>query len=165
MTEFFALENPLLWVTVAFVGLFVLFGRRMSAAASAALDKRSAAIDSELQQAAQLRADAEAVLADYTQRSARSLKDAESIIAAAHAQAEALVASAEADIKIAMEKRLEQMGRRLDDEENFALTQVRNHVVDITIAAAKSLVADHFRTMSGEEMVRFVISDFDRKMH
>ncbi len=165
MEEFFALENPLLWVTVAFVVLFALFGRKMVRGAGSALDKRSEKIDAELKQAAALRAEAEALLAEYTQKSLASVKEAEAIIMAAHKQADGMIANAEAELKASMEKRIEQMNKRLADEEKAALTQVRNHVVDITIAAAKSLVADHFRTMSGDEMVRFVVSDFDRKMH
>lgn len=165
MSEFFALENPLLWVTLAFVALPALWGRKLVRAVNGGLDTRSAKIDSELKQAAALRAEAEALLADYTQKSIVSVKESEAIVASARAQAVALVINAEAEVKAAMEKRLEQVNKRLQDEEKLALAQVRNHVVDITIAAAKSLVAEHFKTMSGDEMVRFVVSDFDRKMH
>lgn len=165
MSEFFALENPLLWVTLSFVAIVAVFGRKIARAAGVALDKRSEKIDSDLQQAAALRAEAEALLADYTQKSLASVREAESIVASARAQATAMIVNAEAELKASMEKRIEQMNKRLQDEEKAALAQVRNHVVDITIAAAKSLVADHFKTMSGDEMVRFVVSDFDRRVH
>ncbi len=165
MSEFFALGNPLLWVTLSFASIFILFGRKIVRAAADALDKRSSTIDADLKQAAALRAEAEALLADYTKKSLASAREAEEIVASARAQAVQMVVNAEAELKLAMEKRLEQVNKRLQDEEKMALAQVRNHVVDITIAAAKSLVADHFRTMSGDEMVRFVVNDFDRKMH
>jgi F-type H+-transporting ATPase subunit b len=159
------LQDPRLWILIAFIATFVLFGRKLTRAGAKALDARSAKIAAELEQAEAIRAEAEALLASYTQKSKDSLREAEAIIAEARKQAEAMIANAEAQTKDHMQKRIEQMNKRLDDEEKLALEQVRNHVVDITIAAAKSLVSDHFRTMSGDEMVRYVVTDMERQIH
>lgn len=159
------LHEPLLWVTVAFVTFLVLFSGRLKQILVKALDARAAKIAAELEQAQLLRKEAEALKERYQQKLRESVKEAESIITEARAQAARMVSNAEAEIKELLEQRLQQMSERIDQQEQSALDEVRDHIVDITIAAAKSLIIQHFDGISSEQMVRQVIADLDRKVH
>lgn len=159
------IHEPLLWVTMAFVTFFVLFGGKLKAVASKALDTRAAKIASELDQAASLRLEAEAIKENYQKKLRESVKEAEGIIAEARAQSARMVNNAETDIKDMLERRMQQMMERIDQQEQHAFDEVRDHVVDITIAAAKSLIIQHFDGITSDQMVRHVLTDLDRKVH
>ena len=79
------LTNSRTWVAVAFVLFFVLFGKMLWKALASMLDSRSAAVRSELEEAARLRREAEAMLKDAEKRRADALSEAQ--IAAARDQA------------------------------------------------------------------------------
>src|SRR5690606_8788938 len=86
----YSLDNPELWVAV---GLFLFFGILVAAGVpklvAGMLDAKAAKIQSELDEAARLRAEAEALLAQIRQEKAE-----------AEAQAKAMIAAAEADARI-----------------------------------------------------------------
>ena len=65
------LANPRVWVAVAFVIFFVVFGRKLWAALAGILDARTNAIRAELAEAIKLRKEAEAILREANQRRAR----------------------------------------------------------------------------------------------
>ena len=60
--SFFA--EPRNWVALAFIVFFVLFGRKLWGALAAMLDDRAAKVRAELDEAARLRSEAEAMLRD-----------------------------------------------------------------------------------------------------
>ena len=64
MHEFFA--EPRSWVAVAFVIFFAIFGGKIWKALAAMLDKHTATIRADLEEASRLRVDAEKMLADAT---------------------------------------------------------------------------------------------------
>jgi F-type H+-transporting ATPase subunit b len=64
--SFFA--EPRTWVALAFIVFFVLFGRKLWGVIAAMLDDRTAKIRAELDEAARLRTEAEAMLKDAQAR-------------------------------------------------------------------------------------------------
>jgi len=160
------LEDPRLWVAVAFV-LFVAFVyyKKLPAALGRTLDARSDKIKAELDEAARLRAEAEALLAQYQQKQAEYLKEAESIMADARLDADALRRHAETELKATLEARTNQALERISREEAQAVTDVRNHVVDISLAAARTLIADQLANMPQDQLIKLALSDIERKVH
>lgn len=159
------MHEPKTWLALAFVTLLLVFGGKIKHAISKVLDLRAEKIAAELAQAKALRDEAESLRASYEEKLHHSVKEAEGIITDARAQAARLMANAEAEIKESLERRLHHMTERMEQQEQRALDEVRNHIVDITIAAAKSLIVEHFNNISSEQMVQHVIADLDRKVH
>ena len=95
------LHDPEFWILVAFVAVIVLLWKPASRAITKALDDRTLRIKSDLERAAKLRTDAQALLAEYQQKQRDALKDAEAIIAQAKADAERLQAQAQSKLGIA----------------------------------------------------------------
>jgi len=62
--------EPRNWVALAFVIFFVLFGKKLWSALAAMLDDRAAKVRTELDEAARLRREAEAMLRDAEKRRA-----------------------------------------------------------------------------------------------
>jgi len=69
-------SEPEFWVAVAFVVFVVAVFKPAAAAINGALDARAAKIRADLDQAAKLRAEAQALLADYEKRRAAADKEA-----------------------------------------------------------------------------------------
>ena len=90
--SFFA--EPRNWVLIAFVLFFVLFGRKLWSALAQMLDDRAAKVRTELDEAARLRREAEAMLRDAETRRAEALREAQALIEGAKAEAERVAAAA-----------------------------------------------------------------------
>lgn len=136
------LQEPRFWYAVAFVLFFVLFGRRLWRPLAALLDNRAAMVRLELDEAARLRREAEAMLAEARQEREAALADAKSMVE--HARAESLriaeAARREAD---ATAVRRERMAHdRIGAAERAALTEIRDLAADIATEAARAVVAE-----------------------
>ena len=81
MQEESLFAEPRLWVAIAFILFFVLFGRKLWAALAGMLDDRAAKVRAELEEAARLRREAEAMLRDAEKRRAEALAEAKALIA------------------------------------------------------------------------------------
>ena len=159
------LSDPRLWVTLAFLTFVLLAYKKIVSFAAKALDARSERIANELAEAKRLREEAEAILAQYKQKQAEYLKEAENIIANARKDADTLRSYAEQELKSSLDARMKQAVERIAQEEATAISDVRNHVVDIALAAARSIITDHVGTMSQEELIKLAMDGIERKVH
>jgi len=87
-----------MWVALAMIAVIALaIWKKVPAAIAGMLDKRIGEIRTQLDEAKQLRAEAEALKAEYEAKAAAAIADAEAMRASAHTEAEAILAKAEAD--------------------------------------------------------------------
>lgn len=134
-------HDPEFWVLVSFVTFFVLFGKRLWAAIAAQLDARAATVRLQLDEAASLRAEAEAMLKDAQAAREAALAEARDIVTRGRAEA-ARIAAAAAEEAEASAKRRERMALdRIAAAEKAALTEVRQTAADIAGAAARAVIA------------------------
>lgn len=159
------LSQPTFWVAMAFVIFFALAGKMLWRALTKGLDGRAERIRQELEEARRLREEAEALLATYRTRHAESMKEAEGILAKARADAARMAQDAEAELKQMLAARTRMAEDKIAQAEKQAVSEVRDHVVDITIAAAKSLIIENLETTPGDELIRRAVADLERKVH
>jgi F-type H+-transporting ATPase subunit b len=142
MQEESLFAEPRLWVAIAFILFFVLFGRKLWAALAGMLDDRAAKVRAELEEAARLRREAEAMLRDAEKRRAEALAEAKALIEGAQAEAARVSAAAMAEAE-ASAKRREQMALdRIAAAEKAAVDDVRLTAVEIATIAARQVIAD-----------------------
>jgi F-type H+-transporting ATPase subunit b len=140
MGEFFS--EPKNWVALSFVVFFVLFGKKLWTVIRGILDRRAAAVRTELDEAARLRREAEAMLADARHRRETATADAKRLLEGARAEAERLTAAAAAEAE-ASAKRREQMALdRIAAAEKAAIDEVRRAAADIATAASVRVIRD-----------------------
>jgi len=159
------LEDPRFWVAVSFFLFVALSYKKLAALLLCTLDDRSAKIKQELDEARSLREQAEAVLAMYKQKQSEYLKEAEQILVDARHDADLMREHTENELKDSLDARMKHALDRIAQEEANAIAEVRNHVVDIALAAARSLIVDHVSTLSQEELVALALTDIERKIH
>ena len=132
------LHNPEFWVLVGFLIFFILLGRTLWKVMRDGLDGRAAKIQEQLNEAAQLRAEAESLLNLYRSKQEQAVRDAEDILAQAKAEAELMRQNAEADLKRSLAAREAQAKDRIALAEQAAIQQVKARAVDIAVRAATS---------------------------
>lgn len=160
------IENPVLWVVISFAVFVAAAARPVYRLITTGLDARSARIQSELDQAARLREEAQVTLAAYRKKQAEVLKEAEDILTRTRADAEQMAHTAKADLQLALEKRGKLALERIAQAEAKALQEVQNHMIDIAIGAARAIIKAHVGKGTGsDELVKLATADIERKMH
>lgn len=166
MARIFDINEPKFWVSAAFILLVVLAYKKVSTLLIHALDEHSNKIKNELEAVRKLRTEAEETLALYKQKQAEFTKEAEDILAKARADANTNTAQAQIELKASLDARLKQALEKIAQEEAAAVADVRNHVVDITMAAAKNIIVEQMNAISQAELLKRTMADFDRsKLH
>lgn len=139
MMEYY-LQDPTFWVAVAFFIFIGLAGKKIWKASTQALDARAARIGAELGEAARLRQEAEALLADFQRKYHESMKEAEGILAKARQDAERMTKEAEDNLKSSLDLRMQHASEKIAQEEKQALNDVRERIVELAVAATKQLI-------------------------
>lgn len=134
--------NATAWVALAMIVVIgIMLWKKVPAAITTALDKKIAGIRVQLSDAARLRAEAEAIKAEYEQKAKDAAVEAEAIVAHARDEADGILAKAQTDAASLIERR----GRMAEDKiaaaERSAIAEVRARAASAAAAAAASLIA------------------------
>ncbi len=159
---FFA--DPVNWVLLSFILFFVLFGRKLWAALAGMLDDRAATVKAELDEAAKLRQEAEAMLREAETRRSEAVAEAKALIEGAKAEAGRVAAAAAAEAE-ASAKRREQMAMdRIAAAEKAAVDEVRHTAAEIATVAARQVIAEGLTTDAGATLIDNAISQLPNAM-
>jgi F-type H+-transporting ATPase subunit b len=154
------------WVAVAFViflGILAYVGVHRTILDT--LDKRSARIKSELDEARQLWDDAKALLAEYQNKKGEAEREAQAIIAGAKADAERL--AAEADVKLGdfITRRTKMAENKIAQAEAQAVADVRAAAAEAAVAAAEKVLTQTATGKVAETLVTQGIADVQKKLN
>jgi F-type H+-transporting ATPase subunit b len=131
------------WIALAMLFVFViLLWKRVPALIAAALDKKIAGIREQLDEAAQLRAEAEALKAEYDARAAQAGAEAETMIERARVEADGIVRQAELDAAALVERRTRMAEDKIAAAERAGVDEVRARAASAAAAAAGRLIAE-----------------------
>ena len=149
------LMDPVTNTAFAAMVIFLLVAWRLGGfrAIFGALDKRSEAIASELEQAKNLREEAARALASAERAQAEADKEAEAIIAQATAAAEAMMEDARKDLADRLARREASAEQRIARAAQEAEEEVRRAAADAATKAAKDILSkdsDFFETAASE---------------
>ena len=133
------------WVALAMLAVFaIMIWQKVPAAIGKALDGKIAEIRAQLDEAKQLRAEAEALKVEY---------QAKSMIDRAHAESKAIVAKAKTDAEALVERRTQMAEAKIAAEERAAIDQVRAVAAKAATAAATRLIADRSDAKTDKALV------------
>jgi len=160
------LNDPETWVAVGFVlFLGVLLWQRIPSKIGSSLDARAAAIAKELEDARQLRSDAEALLAEYQQKRNRAEEEAGAILSEAKAEAERYAAEARATIKAQIERRSRQAQEKIAQAEAQAVAEIRGLAADAAVAAAEKLIAARLDDNQSADLIKRSLGEIPSKLN
>lgn len=151
------------WVALSMlVVIAIMLWQKVPAMIARALDARIATIRRDLDEAATLRAEAEAMLAEAKRKTQASAGDADAIVRHAQAEADALLAKAEADAAELVERRGRMAEEKIGAAERTALAEVRAKAADAAVKAAAALIAERHGADADRALVDRAIGGLGR---
>ncbi len=154
------------WVGAAFV-LFVgiLVYLKVPGMLTGVLDERAKKISDDLDQARELREEAQVLLATYQRKQRDALIDSEEIIA--HAKEEAMREAEQAEKKLeeSVARRQQAALNKIALAEAQAENEVRDAAIEIAIAAATAVVAQQVQGDRADALVNTAIQDLRRHLN
>lgn len=137
--SFFA--DPRTWVGIAFIVFVAIFWRKAWTSLAALLDRRAEGIRAQLDEAARLRAEAEAMLKDAQARRETAQRDAQGMLDRARDEAARAAEQARADSETAMRRRERMASERIQAAEAAAVAEVRRVAAEVATQAATRVLA------------------------
>lgn len=130
------------WVAMAMIAVFlVMLWAKVPAIVAGALDAKIAGIKSQLDDAARLRKEAEALRDEYKAKLADASTHADAIRAGAEEEAKQVIAKAKVDAKALVARRQKIAEDKIASAERAATEALRARVAETASAAAAGLIA------------------------
>lgn len=158
-------HDPKFWVALAFVIFIVLAAKFIWPFIARGLDGRAGTIRDQLEQAARLRAEAEALLAQYQRDQQQMLKDAEDILAHATRDAEAIRARAAEELTQNLARRTQQAQEGIARAEAEAVATLKAQIVELATAATRTVVSAQLDGKKDDPSVARAISAIEGQIH
>lgn len=159
-------QTPEFWVAVAFfifVGILLYYG--VPGIITKALDDRAAAIKKSIDDARQMREEAQSLLAEYQRKTAEAEAEAEKIVDQARREGEALRKEAERKASEAVERRVRLAEEKIARAEMQAIGEVRAAAVDAAIAASEKILASKTDGEVGQRLISEGIKSLGSKLN
>lgn len=129
------------------------------------LDDRAETIRSELDEARNLRDEAQAVLAAYERKSREVAEQSQRIIDHAREEARLAADAAKEDLKQSIARRLKAAEEQITSAEEKATRELRNRAVDVAIAAAAKILADSTTATEANKRIDAAIAKVESRLH
>ncbi|MGD9812336.1 MAG: F0F1 ATP synthase subunit B [Sphingobium sp.] len=135
------------------VFITILIWKKVPELIGKALDGKIATIRSQLDEAAKLRAEAEALKAEYQAKLAGAEKDAAALRTRAEEEATLLVAEAKTSTAALIKRRQKMAEDKIAAAERNAIAEIRAKAVSAATSAAASLIAENHDAAADAKMV------------
>jgi F-type H+-transporting ATPase subunit b len=151
--------DPSGWVALSMVAVFLIMLRmKVPAMIAGALDKKIAGIRENLDAAATLRKEAEALKAEYEARAKNAARDAEALNASAEEEAKLIVSKAKADATALIARRTKSAEDKIAAAERAAIADVRARAAAAATAAATHIIEQTHDAAADKPLVDRTIS-------
>ncbi len=146
--------GPGAWVALSMLAVIgIMLYVKVPAIVAGMLDKQIAGIREQLDSAAKLRAEAEALKAEYEKKIRDAARDAEKLKAAAEDEAKAIVAKAKDDATTLIARRAQSAEDKIAAAERSAIADLRAKAANAATAAARGLIADNHDAKADKALV------------
>jgi len=151
------------WVALAMlVVIAIMLWKKVPAAVGKALDRKIETIRNQLDEASRLRAEAEALKAEYGARLSAAGAEAEALLKQARHEADLVVEQAKADAEALVERRQRMAEDKIAAAERAAVAEVRARAANAAAAAAAALIAEKHDAKADKGLVDQTIAALGR---
>jgi F-type H+-transporting ATPase subunit b len=148
---FFA--EPRNWVVLAFILFFILFGKKLWGALAAMLDARAASVRAEMDEAARLKSEAQAMLKEAEAARAKALADAKLLIDGAAAEAARVAEATRAETEASARRREQMALDRIAAAQKQAVDEIRTTAAELATVAARQVIAEGLSPESSAALI------------
>ncbi|MGB3752967.1 MAG: hypothetical protein WA954_03610 [Parerythrobacter sp.] len=138
--------------------ILIMVWKKVPALVTGGLDGRIAAIREQLDEAKALRAEAEALRAEYAAKIAGAEQDAAAMMDNARREADTLLAKAEADSAAMVERRKAMAESKIAGAEREAIAEVRARAAEAAAQASRTVIADKYDAAADRSVADEVIA-------
>jgi len=154
------------WVAIAFlVFIGLLVWKKVPQLVLGALDEKADAIRNELEEAARIRSEAQALLAKYQKAQAEAEKEAAAIVQQASKEAKALAEATRVQLEELAERRTKMVEQKIANAETQAIAQVRNVAIDAAVAASRDVVKSSMTDDQAATLIENGIASIKANLH
>ncbi|MEP3051505.1 MAG: hypothetical protein ABJP48_00810 [Erythrobacter sp.] len=147
------------WVSLAMAVLVaVVIWKKVPGMITGGLDSKIAEIKQQLDEAKDLRAQAEVLRDEYAAKIAGAEKDAEAMMEGAQREADAILEKAEADGKAMVERRKRMAEDKIAAAERDAVEEVRSVAVETAANASRNIISEKHDAGADKSLADAVIS-------
>jgi F-type H+-transporting ATPase subunit b len=146
------------WVAIAIAIFAIVAGRQIARVIASMLDARADGVSAALAEAAQLKKEAEVMLADAKARQAQAMEDAKLILASAKAEAARLASSLAAEAEATAKRRERMALDRIAAAEASAVNEVRAAAIDIATSASAAVLSETFGAQADAAIIDHAIA-------
>jgi F-type H+-transporting ATPase subunit b len=154
--------GPAWFVSAAMVVVIAFLLWKLPRAMGRALDKKIGVIRASLNEAEQLRAEAEQLRGEYEAKVAAADREAETMLERARAEAEGIVSQAQSDASALVERRTRMAEDKIAAAERQALDEVRSRAAAAAAGAAARLIAEKMDAGTDKALVDRTIESLGR---
>ena len=152
--------NPGGWIALAVLVVFaIMVWKKVPAAIGRALDSKIALIREQLEEAQQLRKEAEALKAEYEAKAAAVDGEREALLEGARHEAGEIVAKAKSDAEALIERRTRMAEDKIAAEERSAIEQLRSSAAEAAAKAAAKIIAERHDASTDAKLVDQAIKE------
>ncbi|MDO6416888.1 hypothetical protein Q4F19_21065 [Sphingomonas sp. BIUV-7] len=152
------------WVALSMlVVIAIILWKKVPAAIAASLDKKIAGIRAQLDEAAKLRAEAEALRSEYEKKALAAAGDAASIVSHAHAEAALIVEKAKSDAETLIARRGKMAEDKIAAAERIALAELRATTANAAAAAAAQIIGEKLDASGDKALVDRTIAGLGQR--
>ncbi|WP_293972564.1 hypothetical protein [Sphingomonas sp.] len=152
------------WVALSMIVVIaIILWKKVPAAIAASLDKKIAGIRTQLDEASRLRAEAEALKAEYESKASAAAGEAASIVSHAYAEAAAIVDKAKADAETLIARRGKMAEDKIAAAERGAVAELRAKAASAAAAAAAQIIGEKLDAGSDKALVDRTIASLGQR--
>ena len=162
----FSFAHPTIWVFLA-ISLVIIGAmyKGIHKIMAKALDDRADGIRKELDEARQLREEAQTLLASFQRKQVEAEEQAKDIVKQARLDAETMAANARQDLKERLERRAEQAEAKIKNAEAQAMADVKARAVDLAAKAAEQILHNDLTSTDHSTLVKAGIAEMGKVLN
>ncbi len=151
--------NENIWVTLSFIVFVILVWKKAGGALSSLLDRRSAEIKHNLEDAKRLRDEAQAELHKYQRLQREATDKAREIMANAEQAALSIERNASKAAEATINRRTEQAEAKIKTLESEAIAEIRAHAAMLATSAAIRLMEEKLDAKAASKLITADIAE------
>ena len=159
------MRDPEFWVLIAALIALAVIWKPAKRSLIGGLDARAQRIRGELDEARNLRNEAQRMLAEYQRRQRDATGEAERILEHARAEAERIAREGARALDLALERRRRLAEERIAQAQAAAVAEIRELAVDIAIAAAREVIVEELDEHRAGALIDGAIAALPQQLH
>ncbi|MDC0074481.1 F0F1 ATP synthase subunit B [Alphaproteobacteria bacterium] len=162
MTNFFNQAET--WVAIAFILFIMLILKLGWKNIGKMLDDRAENIKKELDEARNLREEAQSLLADYQRKKRDAEKEASDIINFAKKEAENLITETKKKLEETLQRKSDLANEKIEMAYSQALQSAQTKAIDLAISLSKNLITDNIDASKKSEAIEESIAEIEKSI-